>query len=277
MAFIVMFAALQLERELNQRLEHERDKLREAFRELQLELLRRRIFAAKAERIDTAQLQLEFAEKRKALEALVPGLELEIPEVVDDLTDSNPQPADGDDGPPRKPPRKRPTGRRNLGHAELPIERLVSCDTDMEALVSVADAERIGVEEASSVKWLRGGPIRVVIARVKYRKKPGKAPEPEFAKCDDGGDGGEWCLGCGCDDGPFGGNGLGFRPLDSADDRHGQDAPGDPSALDRDTLPACEDWFDKFGQGLPLHRQEKTFETVAVFVLHLLCLLLTPR
>lgn len=41
----------------------ERDRLREAYRhlELQVELQRRRLFVAKAERIDTAQLELEFA------------------------------------------------------------------------------------------------------------------------------------------------------------------------------------------------------------------------
>jgi hypothetical protein len=35
-----------------------------------LDLLRRRLFLAKAERIDTAQLRLEFAEKRAALDAI---------------------------------------------------------------------------------------------------------------------------------------------------------------------------------------------------------------
>lgn len=41
----------------------ERDKLRRAYEQLKghLELLRRRIFVAKAERIDTRQLELEFA------------------------------------------------------------------------------------------------------------------------------------------------------------------------------------------------------------------------
>jgi hypothetical protein len=42
----------------------ERDKLRRAYDQLKahLELLRRRIFVAKAERIDTSQLEMEFAE-----------------------------------------------------------------------------------------------------------------------------------------------------------------------------------------------------------------------
>lgn len=44
----------------------ERDKLRRAYEQLKehLELLRRRIFQAKAERIDITQLELEFAETR---------------------------------------------------------------------------------------------------------------------------------------------------------------------------------------------------------------------
>src|SRR5437773_1036814 len=47
----------------------ERDRLRAAHRQLQLEmeLLRRRIFVAKAERVDTRQLEMEFANKLATL------------------------------------------------------------------------------------------------------------------------------------------------------------------------------------------------------------------
>jgi hypothetical protein len=50
----------------------ERDRLREGYRhlELQLELQRRRLFIAKAERVDTADLQLEFAETLSKLNAI---------------------------------------------------------------------------------------------------------------------------------------------------------------------------------------------------------------
>jgi chromosome segregation ATPase len=50
----------------------ERDKLRRAYEQLkeQLELLRRRIFLAKAERVDITQLQMEFAETQAKLDAL---------------------------------------------------------------------------------------------------------------------------------------------------------------------------------------------------------------
>ena len=48
----------------------EHDHLRLAFQNLQheLALLRRRLFAAKAERLDTAQLELEFATKLRELD-----------------------------------------------------------------------------------------------------------------------------------------------------------------------------------------------------------------
>ena len=50
----------------------ERDTLRLAYRnaQLELELLRRRLFLAKAERLDTAQLELELGHKLAALDAL---------------------------------------------------------------------------------------------------------------------------------------------------------------------------------------------------------------
>ena len=50
----------------------ERDNLRRAYELLkgQLELLRRRIFVAKAERIDTTQLEIEFAETKAKLDKL---------------------------------------------------------------------------------------------------------------------------------------------------------------------------------------------------------------
>src|ERR1017187_990944 len=50
----------------------ERDALRAAHARLreELELLKRRIFLAKAERVDTAQLEMEFAEKLRQLDTL---------------------------------------------------------------------------------------------------------------------------------------------------------------------------------------------------------------
>ena len=50
----------------------ERDRLREGYRQLQLEveLARRRLVVAKAERVDTRQLYLEFATKLRELDTL---------------------------------------------------------------------------------------------------------------------------------------------------------------------------------------------------------------
>src|SRR5690242_14483770 len=94
----------------------ERDRLRAAYRQLQqdMELLRRRIFVAKAERVDTRQLELEFAQKHAALSALGeqlgPALAAEPSE--QGAAALAPPPADDKTKP-------RPTGRRDL--RTLPI------------------------------------------------------------------------------------------------------------------------------------------------------------
>src|SRR5699024_440554 len=69
-------AAVVAERQRADALAAERDRLRAAFVRLQeeMELLRRRIFVAKAERIDSAQLELEFHTKRAELAALASKL-----------------------------------------------------------------------------------------------------------------------------------------------------------------------------------------------------------
>lgn len=58
----------------------ERDQLRQAYEQLrlELELLKRRLFTAKAERVDTAQLELEFKGKLAALEQLEAQLNKEL-------------------------------------------------------------------------------------------------------------------------------------------------------------------------------------------------------
>jgi predicted aminopeptidase len=61
-------AALEAERELRAAAEAERDRLRDAYEALkiQVELAHRRLVIAKAERIDTTQLELEFARHARA-------------------------------------------------------------------------------------------------------------------------------------------------------------------------------------------------------------------
>lgn len=133
----------------------ERDRLREAYRQLTLEveLARRRLVVAKAERIDTAQLQLEFAAKLAALDAL--GGQL--------------APAQDDDPPAsdksaRGKAKHRPTGRRQLRELDLPEERIEIPDPALEGT-----APRMGTEDSYKLMWRRGGFVRLVVARVKYR------------------------------------------------------------------------------------------------------------
>jgi len=130
----------------------ERDKLRRAYEQLkeQMELLRRRIYVAKAERVDARQLELEFAEKKAALEKLAEELGIPL------------QPVDDDE--PRRP-RPKPKGRRNLREIELPEERIELLDVTKEGR-----AERIGFEESCRLGHRRGGPVRIVVAPATYKE-----------------------------------------------------------------------------------------------------------
>lgn len=147
-------------------LERERDLLRESHEQLRLELqlLKRRIFVAKAERVDTTQLELEFAEKFAALEAMAEtlgmGAEKETEEDVPPAQDSS-KPPPG--------PRAKPKGRRNLFGLDLEEARIELDDPVFEALVEDGKAERIGFEESAKLAWQRAGLRRLVTARRKYR------------------------------------------------------------------------------------------------------------
>jgi transposase len=156
-------AALAAEKERNTALAAERDRLREAYRALQLdvELLRRRMFVAKAERIDTAQLEPEFASKLAALDRLGQKLGPSEREAASEPA-APPPPA----GAPESPGggKRRPKGRRDLRSATLPEERIELPDPELEG-----KAERFDWEESYRVMWRRGGLVRLVIARGKYR------------------------------------------------------------------------------------------------------------
>lgn len=153
-------AALVVERALRATVEAERDRLKEAYQALQLqvELARRRLFVATAERMDTTQLEIEFATKLAALDALAGML---VPEDANDNHDGD----GGSENPdPDKPKRKKSTGRRDLRLLDLPEERLEIIDRELEG-----KAERIGAEESFELRWRRGGFVRLVIAKIKYR------------------------------------------------------------------------------------------------------------
>lgn len=138
----------------------ERDRLRKAYRELQLELelLRRRIFVAKAERVDSSQLELEFAAKLAELEAL------SAPVPAPPAGEAEPTETKPDQAPPPSKSRAKPKGRRNLTELELPVERVELADPEFEG-----KAERIGFEESSKLIYRRGGFVRLVVARAKYK------------------------------------------------------------------------------------------------------------
>jgi transposase len=151
-------AALATERERTASLTQERDLLRASHERLrlELELLKRRIFVAKAERVDSTQLELEFAVKLAELDKLAG---LPPPEAEDESTD------DGD----TKRRKKKSTGRRNLRQANLEEERVEILDPLFEQLVEQNKAERIGFEESCKLAWKRGGLRRLVVARAKYK------------------------------------------------------------------------------------------------------------
>jgi transposase len=142
----------------------ERDQLRASHERLrfELELLKRRIFVAKAERVDTAQLELEFADKLRQLDALAGTLnESETDKEQDKGTESQ------DETTERK--KRTSKGRRNLRDLPIEEERIDAPDPLYEDLVAQGKAKRIGVEETVKLGWKRGGFRRVVYARVKYQ------------------------------------------------------------------------------------------------------------
>ncbi|HEU4734070.1 MAG TPA: transposase, partial [Kofleriaceae bacterium] len=157
--------ALVAERQRSADIEAKHDRLHEAFRQLQfeLELLKRRLFHAKAERFDTGQLELEFAAKLAALDTLAGQLQSgEAPAGPaagasrDDASEGDPR------GPKGKTQQRR--GRRDFNELDLPEERIEVPDLELDGKV-----ERIGTEESSKVMWRRGGFCRVVFARIKYK------------------------------------------------------------------------------------------------------------
>ena len=150
-------AALEAERELRAAAEAERDRLRDAYEALkiQVELAHRRLVIAKAERVDTTQLELEFAATLAELDKLAGLVEPEID-------------ATGGEGGAAGDRPKRRRGRRCDLHKVIGEERIELPDPIYEGKF-----ERIGAEEeAAKLKWRRGGLVRVVIARLKYRTTP---------------------------------------------------------------------------------------------------------
>ena len=152
-------AVLHAEREKVVELTRERDHLRASHERLrlELELLKRRIFVAKAERVDTRQLELDFAATLAALDELA-GLTLEQARQDGQRRCGEPK-ADS----------KKPTGRRDLSKMALEEERVEIPDELFEKLVAEGKAERMDFEVSYKLAFKRGGYRRLAIAKVKYR------------------------------------------------------------------------------------------------------------
>jgi transposase len=147
----------------------ERDELRAAYDRLWLdvELMRRRIFIAKAERANTTQLELEFKDKLAELDKLAGTIG-----IGSDVDATNGKAVS----------RPRPKGRRDLRQIRMPEERVEMSNSEMEALVAKGQAERIGFEESSKIAWQRGGPRHLIVARVKYRVPDVEDESPETTR-----------------------------------------------------------------------------------------------
>ena len=158
------------------KLASERDRYRHAYERLKEEhlLMKRRLFVATAERVDTTQLELEFAELTKRLEALggVPGGEDD--EAETEAAMPEPSSPEGGAAPPSAQGKRKPTGRRNLAEADLPEERVEIADDLFERLVNEGKAERIGFETSYRLAHRRASQVRLVVQRVKYRAVDGR-------------------------------------------------------------------------------------------------------
>lgn len=137
----------------------------------EMQLLKRRIFVGTAERVDTTQLQLEFAELTKKLDALA-GV-LGGAGAREDGEDAAPKPCSKCGSKTGCRCKKRgghkPTGRRNLNETNLPVDRVEIRDPLFEKLVAEGKAELIGFEDSSKLGYRKGGLVNVVQSLAKYR------------------------------------------------------------------------------------------------------------
>ena len=163
-------AALRGEREKVAELTRERDHLRASHERLrlELELLKRRIFIAKAERVDTQQLEMDFAATLAAL---------------DKLAGTTPKQAQQDGQERRGEPKggkTKPTGRRDLSKTKLEEDRVEILDPVFEKLVAEGKARRIDFDVSYKLAYRRGGYRRLAVAKAIYQVT-GKDGETQLA------------------------------------------------------------------------------------------------
>lgn len=162
--------ALELERaaaaERIAELERERDNLRASHERLrqELELLKRRILIAKAERLeDVDQLELEYAKKMRELDEAAHTVNMAKERPASDKTPAR-------DGKPRgKRTNNSGTGRRDLRELPLQEERIEISDPHLEKLVAEGKVKRHGFDETYKLGHRRASKVRIVVARVRYK------------------------------------------------------------------------------------------------------------
>ena len=145
--------------------------LLEAYRamELELKLLKRRIFIASAERVDTAQMQLEFEALTQKLNALAGAMGNPSEGDDDGSDDDGPAP----DPDPKTRRRSKPTGRRNIEEMGLRKETVTLTDPHMEKLVKDGLARRLSKHEASHKLGRKPAEyFHIEILRTTYATRP---------------------------------------------------------------------------------------------------------
>jgi transposase len=121
----------------------------------QLQLLRRRLFVAKAERAEVSAEQLAFDSMFLEVQRLEKALDAAERKSGEERQHDDPK------GPKRRSGGK---GRRDLSESDLPVVRIELSCPELDAT-----ATRIGVEETSRLGYERGGMRRIVLARVVYK------------------------------------------------------------------------------------------------------------
>jgi transposase len=148
-------------------LEKERDNLRNSHEllRIELELFKRRLFIAKAERADNEQqLRIEFEDKLRQLDELAGTLGI----AKNEETKSDDTPAR--DGKRRgERANNRGTGRRDLRELALEEERVEISDPHLEQLVAEGKVVRHGFEDSYKLAHKRACRVRLKIARVRYK------------------------------------------------------------------------------------------------------------
>ncbi len=149
-------------------LEQERENLRASHERLRIELdlWKRKIFIAKAERADNEmQLRLEYEQKVRELDALAGTLGIgkhdEPPASQEKLAR---------DGKRRgKRAGNRGTGRRKLQELPLEEERIEVADPHLEKLVAEGTVVRHGFEDSYKLAHKRATKVRLCLSRVRYK------------------------------------------------------------------------------------------------------------